>query len=249
MNQFLKIFTSKNKRQLLDDFSQVKVDFHSHLIPGIDDGVKIIEESLEILELFNNYGFQKVITTPHVMSDFFRNDHKSINEGYKKVVDQLNNKEFKISFEFAAEYYLDYEIVKILKEGNILTFSDNYVLIEFSFFNPPENLTNIIFDLQSSGYKVVLAHPERYIFFHSNKEKYEELADRQVYMQINGNSLLGEYGLNSKKVAQWLIQHNLVDFVGSDAHGKAHVEKYKGLLHNQYFYELIKSGRLKNNQL
>jgi protein-tyrosine phosphatase len=249
VNRFLKIFTSKNNRQLLEDFSQVKVDFHSHLIPGIDDGVKTIEESIEILNLFHNYGFQKVITTPHVMSDYFRNDQKSIGEGFDKVINQLKQKEFKISFDYAAEYYLDYEILKILKEGNILTFSENYVLIEFSFFNPPENLTNIIFDLQSSGYKVVLAHPERYIFFHNNKEGYEELVDRQVYMQINGNSLLGEYGLNAKKAAQWLIQHNYVDFVGSDAHGKGHIEKFKGLLYNEHFYKLIKSGRLKNDQL
>ena len=249
MNKFLKIWTSKNKRQLLDDFSQVKVDFHSHLIPAIDDGVKSAEESIEILNLFHDYGFQKVITTPHVMSDFFRNDENSIRTGYKQVIDLLETQDFSIDFQFAAEYYLDYEILNIIKQSKMLTLGENFVLIEFSFFNPPEQLTNLIFDLQSSGYKVILAHPERYLYFHNNREKYNELVDRQVFMQINGNSLLGEYGINAKKVAQWLVQQNLVDFVGSDAHGIAHVEKMKALLYNEYFYELVKSGKLKNHQL
>lgn len=249
MNNFLKIFTSKNKQQLLPDFSQVKVDFHSHLIPAVDDGVKSAEESVEILERFHAYGFRKEITTPHVMSDFFRNDEHSIKSGYDEVMQRLEKQNFTIDFEYAAEYYLDYEMVRFVKDKKLLTLGDQFVLIEFSFFNPPGQLMNLIFDMQSSGYKVILAHPERYLFYHNDKEKYEELADRQVYLQINGNSLLGEYGLNTKKVAQWLVKQNLVSFIGSDAHGMAHVEKMQGLLFNEYFYELVKSDRLLNDQL
>lgn len=245
----MKIFTSKKKKQLLEDFSQVKVDFHSHLIPSVDDGVRTPGESLEILEFLQKIGFEKEITTPHVMSDFFRNDQKSIEDGYNKVLELHSKTQNGIAFEYAAEYYLDYEVLNLLKSDSLLTISENYLLIEFSFFNPPEHLTNIIFDLQSSGYKIILAHPERYIYYHNNREKYEELSDRQVYLQINGNSLLGEYGANSKKIAQWLIDKKLVDFIGSDAHSKSHIEKYQGLLFNQDFYNLMKSGRLKNDQL
>jgi protein-tyrosine phosphatase len=244
-----KIFRSENNKQLLPDFSEVEVDFHSHLIPAIDDGVKTVEESIQILERFINYGFRKVITTPHVMSDYYKNDNNTISAGYQKVKEVLNQKNLDIEFTFAAEYYLDYEFVKLVRSNQILTLGDNYVLVEFSFFAPPENYLEIFFDLQSNGFKVILAHPERYSFLQSDKKLFEEIKDRNIFLQINGNSLLGDYNPAAKKTAEWLIDENYVDFIGSDTHNIESLDRMRALLYNKYFYQLLKSGNLKNNQL
>ena len=153
----------KKKQAKLDpiDFSNIKVDIHSHLIPGIDDGAKSVEDSLALIKELVKYGYKKIITTPHVMSDLYKNDSTTIISGLEKIRKRLKEESIDIEFEAAAEYYVDYDFEQRIGKEKFLTFGDNYLLIEFSFLEAPRNLYDIIFKLQLEGYKLVLAHPAR----------------------------------------------------------------------------------------
>ena len=174
-----------------------KTDMHSHLIPAIDDGSTCLKDSINIIKALHKLGYQKIITTPHVMSDFYKNTPETILGGLKLVRAELQKQNISVELEAAAEYYLDYEFEEKIKAGNLLTFSDNYILVETSFMEAPPNFKELIFQLQVSGYKVVLAHPERYPFM--NMEDYEDLQSRSVFMQLNLISLIGHYGVDVQK--------------------------------------------------
>ena len=154
-------------------FDCLKTDMHSHLIPAIDDGSTSLEDSINMIKALNELGFQKIITTPHVMSDFYKNNPETILGGLELVRAELQKQNISVELEAAAEYYLDYEFEEKIKAGNLLTFSDNYILVETSFIEAPPNFKELIFQLQVAGYKVILAHPERYPFM--NMQDYEDL--------------------------------------------------------------------------
>lgn len=218
------IFKTKEKLPPLD-FSELAVDMHSHLIPGIDDGSQSLEDTLGLLAKFQNLGYKKVITTPHVMSDSYKNTPEIINKGLSKVLDAINNTDITIKIEAAAEYYYDEGFLKLIKDKNVLTFGDNYILFEFAFLNEPSNAESLFFELLSAGYKPILAHFERYVYWHGSIEKAEEFRAKGINIQLNLNSLLGHYGPEVKKQGELLIDNGLIDFVGSDCHRIQHLQK------------------------
>jgi len=194
-------------------------DLHSHLLPGIDDGVQSIEESIEVIKGFKNLGFKKLITTPHIMYDFYKNDAKIIKGKLAEVKDALLKADVNITLEAAAEYYLDEYFQEIVaRDESILTFGDNYVLFELSFTTKPLNLKQVIFDLQTKGYKPVLAHAERYLYFHKNFEDLQSLHDAGVIFQLNLLSLSGYYSKEVKRMADTLLKKNMISLIGSDCH-------------------------------
>ncbi len=242
-------FIRKNINRTIPDFSDVGVDMHSHLIPGIDDGVTTIEEAVEIVKQLHKLGYYKLITTPHIMSDFYKNTPEIINSGLKLLQNEIRKQNISVTIEAAAEYYLDYEFEKKLEKENLMTFGKKYILIEISFFNPLDSLHEIIFNLETAGYKPILAHPERYTYWLYDFNKYIELKDRGVLFQINVNSLIGEYSLQAKKIAEKLIENNMVEFLGTDVHFMMHVELMNKLLSNKHLAKLVYSGNLLNNTL
>lgn len=231
------------------DLSVLKTDVHSHFIPGIDDGSQSIEGSLELIRGMAEFGYQKVITTPHVMSDTYKNTPEIILSGLEKVREAVAKAGMKIKVDAAAEYYLDYGFSDKLKAKNLLTFGDNYVLFEMAFVNPFENLYQVTFDMQMAGYKPVLAHVERYSFWHKDYSKYEELSSHGIILQMNINSVTGHYSSETKKAASWLIDHNLISLVGSDCHHHGHIELMKKAQVDKHFHKLLASGRLLNPTL
>jgi protein-tyrosine phosphatase len=233
------------------DLSVLKTDIHSHFIPGIDDGSRSIENSLELLMGMESLGYQKVITTPHVMSDSYRNTPEIILGGLEKVREAVAKAGMKIKVDAAAEYYLDYELEKKIKDKIILTFGGDkkYMLWEMSFVNPPDNMNQAVFDMQMTGYKPVLAHVERYNFWHKDYSKYEELVSRGILLQMNINSLTGHYSEATKKAAHWLIDRNMISFVGSDCHHTGHIDLLHHVLTDKYLHKLISSGKLLNSTL
>jgi tyrosine-protein phosphatase YwqE len=239
----------KSDKNILADLSAVGTDIHSHLIPGIDDGSKSIEESLKLVNELCELGYKKIITTPHIMTDYYRNTPEIILSGLEKLKKEIEALKIPIEIEAAAEYYLDHEFLKKIEEGNLLTMGDNFVLFELSYLTPPQSIETIIFNLQSNGYKTILAHPERYQYWNNNFETYEKLKDRDVYFQLNINSLSGEYSPLTQKVAEKLIQNNMIDFVGTDCHGMRHIERLHKALENKYLSLLIESGKLLNNKM
>jgi len=245
MKVFNKLFKEKFPPA---DLSLLKADIHSHFIPGIDDGSKSIQNSLELIRAMQSFGYQKVITTPHIMSDSYKNTPEIILSGLDKVREASAKEGLKIQIDAAAEYYLDYEFTDKLKEKKLLTFGNNYLLFEMAFVNPPDNLYQFVFDMQTAGYKPVLAHVERYGFWQNDYSKYEELAGRGILL-MNINSVTGYYSMATKKAAQWLIDKDMISFVGSDCHHTGHIELMKKAQTDKHFHKLLASPKLLNATL
>lgn len=224
------------------DFSAVVTDIHSHLIPGIDDGVKTEEESAEMLRGFVNLGYKKVITTPHIMGDHYRNTPEIIFEGLEKIKSVAVRENIPVTIQAAAEYYIDDLFLQKLSSGNLLTLGGKYLLFEISYMNPPENLSRVIFDMNVSGYKPLMAHPERYPFWYEKFEEYHKLKELGVLFQLNIGSLAGYYGGLPKKIAERMIDEGLVDFIGSDLHGIRHLNAMKHALHEKHLWKLLSKG-------
>lgn len=223
------------------------VDVHSHLLPGLDDGVKTFEESEAIILEFQRLEYTKLITTPHVMSDFFRNSNETILEKLAETNAYLKQKGIAVTLEAAAEYYLDETLMSRVEHNEpLLTFGKNYLLFETNFMTEPLNLKEFIFLATTKGYKLVLAHPERYIYLQNNFEKAEDLAGRGVLFQLNVSSLLGYYSKGAQQTAQKLIDKGYVQLLGSDCHNLQHVQLLDAVRRNKYFQKAISLPLLNN---
>lgn len=218
-------FLKKKEIPLIEFFPEGFVDIHSHLLPGIDDGAKNLEDSIELICKMSSYGITNFITTPHVLGDIYPNSTHTILQKLEEVRAELKRRNMNtISINVAAEYMLDNEFFIRLKNNDILTLKNDYVLVEMSFFNEPFNLSNLLFEIQLKGYKPVLAHPERYGFYHNNFEVFYKLKKAGLLFQLNLLSLTQHYGKNVQKIANKLINENLYDFVGTDTHHNNHLK-------------------------
>jgi protein-tyrosine phosphatase len=244
---FLKNIFSKKLEPF--NFSLLKTDLHSHLIPGIDDGSKSLEESLDMLKRFSEMGFQKVITTPHIMSDFYKNTPEIILGGLEKVRAGIKETGINIQIEAAAEYYLDFRFEELIAEKRLLTFGENHVLFELSFSNEPLRVKEAIFSLQTEGYKPIMAHVERYPYYFNEFDKIEDLKNRGCLIQLNINSLSGQYGPAVKKMGEDLIDRDWVDVIGSDCHNMGHLELMESVRTNPYFHKVANKDNLLNKML
>ena len=216
-------FSTKPKNRVALDLSKVKVDMHSHLIPGIDDGAQNMEETIAMLAKFEALGFSKIITTPHIKHPSYPNSSAIILSGLNEVRNQMKELGISLTLEAAAEYYYDESFLEKVKSRDLLTFGDNYVLFEFSFYHTP-TFVDVLFDeLIKAGYKPVIAHFERYLYFLGSIEKAVEWRKRGVNIQVNLLSLTGHYGMEIKKQAEMLIDACEFDFVGSDCHRMEHL--------------------------
>src|SRR5690554_2759519 len=163
MNVFKSIFGQKNKAPF--DISALKVDMHSHLIPGIDDGSQSMDHTIGMLLRFVELGYEKVITTPHIMRDYYFNTPETILSGLVEVRAEVKRLDIPIEIDAAAEYFFDEYFLHLIDNEKLLTFGNNEVLFEFSFAAKPNNIDELIFKLKTKGYQPVLAHFERYMFF------------------------------------------------------------------------------------
>ncbi len=227
--------------------SPLKVDIHSHLLPGLDDGVKSFEESIEIIRHFQTLGYSELITTPHIMSDLYRNDATSINDKLDELKRVLQHEGMSIKINAAAEYYLDESLIQLLeKDEPLLTIKGRYLLFETNFLNEPLNLKEFIFLASTKGYKLILAHPERYLYLHENLAKAEDLLNRGVLFQINISSLTGYYAKESQAMAFKFIDRGWIHWLGSDCHHLKHVQLVKEVQKNKYFQKALTLPLLNN---
>ena len=221
---------------------------HSHLIPSIDDGAKDLNDSITLINMLYSHGFKKIITTPHIMTDFYKNNIETISSGLKKVKEELLKQSIDIKIEAAAEYFVDYDFKqKILGGEKFLTLGDNYILIEFSFLTPPHNYLETIFQLQLKGYKVILAHVERYPYL--SKSDLKDFVSRGVYLQLNVLSSIGYYSNDVRTRANWLIDNNMISFIGTDCHNLDQTKLYDKCKIEPMLSVLLNSGKLLNDQL
>ena len=201
-----------------------------------------------MIRAFSSLGFKRLVTTPHIMSDYFKNTPELILEGLDKVKAAVKKEGLNISIDVAAEYYLDENFLHKVKNEKMLTINNKYLLFEISYINPPDNLISVIFEINVHNYIPLLAHPERYNYWSGKLDEYKKIKEAGVLFQINVNSLTGYYGTASKKTAEWLIDENMVDFIGSDLHGSRHMDSLSQVLNEKYFQKLMAQG-VKNHLL
>lgn len=194
------------------------IDFHSHILPGVDDGVAALEEALSVLDWFERLGVKKVILTPHIMEYYpantashLRLQFAAFREAYKGSIELY----------LGAEYFLDNRFTELLKSRDILSIAERYVLVETDFSNPPINLMEQLKAIQIAGYLPVLAHPERYAYM--QQTDYSRLKEEGILFQLNLLSLVGEYGKTVEKKAKELLNSHAYNCIGSDIH---HLDHY-----------------------
>ena len=207
------------------DYSALGIDMHSHLLPGIDDGSPDAATSVGYIKKMMELGYRKFITTPHIYPDLYPNSRETILAAHQVLTAKLKAEGIDVEVQAAAEYFIDDLFADRLKNDEpLLTFHQNFVLVEISFMQAPSDLKNILFDLIVKGYQPVLAHPERYNYYHSRKEVYHRFKDQGVLLQINLLSLSGYYGKGVQDAAHYLVEHKLVDLIGTDLHHQRHLE-------------------------
>jgi tyrosine-protein phosphatase YwqE len=220
-------------------------DIHSHLLAAIDDGVKNWEEAETVLRGFLELGFKRIITTPHIMSDTYPNKPSEIIQKHQELKKLIAERKIEIDIQAAAEYYLDENLfAQITKKESLLTFGDRYLLFETNFVSEPLQLKEFIFQATSQGYRLILAHPERYGYM--TMAKAEDLRNRGVLFQLNTLSIVGYYSSSIQKMARKFIEKGWVDFLGSDCHNPSQALALKQAWSNKYVQRAMSLPLLNN---
>ncbi len=243
------MFSFFKKKEEKKPAPRLKVDLHSHLIPGIDDGSQSMEESLSLLRGMKSLGYEKVITTPHIMSDAYKNTPKNIKEGLIKLRETALNEGIEIEIDAAAEYYLDDGFVDLLEQGEMMTVNGKYLLFETSYVSKPLRTEEMIFEITSAGYTPIMAHPERYRYIKEPMQEYGRFKELGVLFQVNLNSFGGHYGRSAKVLADFLSKNGMIDYLGSDVHHQKHVSSLKNIFLSDAYREIFEHNKILNHQL
>ena len=236
----------KRKPPIVDDINWLGVDIHSHLLPGIDDGAADITQSLSYIKKLKELGFEKLICTPHIFKDFYPNTADTIMSALDTVKQQLKVEGVDIRIGAAAEHMIDdgFEM-----SDDLLCLPNRYILIEMSYLSETPDIEQVIFDLQVRGYKIVLAHPERYNFYHANTQRYQRLKEMGCLFQLNLLSIVGYYGKSVKQAAEFLLQQKLYDLTATDLHHDKHMAMLNHAVKNGKLYQLLGNYEFKNKEL
>ncbi len=240
------LFKSKKVKEVAAlNYNSIMVDMHSHVLPGIDDGAKTVDDSIDLIKAMMDLGIKKIIATPHIMYDYYRNTPETINNALVILKNEIIAQQIDIKIEAAAEYYFDEHFVELVeKKSQLLTIANKFILFEFSFISPPPVFIPTLQKLRDAGYQPILAHPERYPYY--TLEQYKNLKDWGCYMQINTVSLTGYYGKGPKNIAEKLIDNNLIHFISSDMHHLRHAEALKRSLSMPYLQKVLTDYPLQN---
>ena len=221
----MNIFQSKKNVPAYPGFSWLAQDIHSHILPGIDDGSPDVETSLQLLRSLSDVGINKFICTPHIISDMYRNTPETINAALAILKKACLQNGMQTEISAAAEYMLDDYFMELLrKKKPLLTLTKNYILTELSYSTSPDNLEQISFEINTNNYQPLMAHPERYFYYHKNYNAYYRLKELGFLLQVNLLSLTGYYGKNVAKAAKFILENGLADFVGTDLHHFNHLK-------------------------
>ena len=220
------------KRKVSSDFpfQELKVDLHSHILPGIDDGSPDVDTSLALIKGMAELGIEQFTGTPHVMEVIWRNNTESILDAHERLIRALKVAGIDYPIRPAAEYLVDANFESLLRAKTpLLTIKDNLVLIEVSFIEPPIQLKEVIFEMLMQGYQPVLAHPERYAFYHHNHQAVEDIKNTGCLFQSNLLSFSGYYGKEVLKFVERLSKEGKIDLLGTDLHHQRHLEALREL--------------------
>lgn len=227
----------KLKKAITFDYSTLQVDMHSHILPGIDDGAQNPEESIYLIRKMMELGIKKIIATPHIMIDYYRNTPETINSALAVLKEELVKEGIDIVVEAAAEHYFDETFEARVDADGLMVMKGGYVLFEFSFISKPPNMIPVVQKILDKGYKPILAHPERYSYL--TIDELRNLRSWGCCLQLNTISLTGYYGPEAKRIAETLVDNQMVDFISSDMHHPRHAEAFKRALLMPYLEKLI----------
>ncbi len=231
-------------------YDLLKTDMHSHLVPGIDDGSPDLETSLALIKGMSELGYRKLITTPHILWDMYRNTREDILRRTDALRKEMKKAGLEVELQAAAEYFLDDHVAALIRRNEpLLTISGNMVLVEFSMAYIAHGIKDILFDLQMQGYLPVIAHPERYIYLQHNKEFFEELKTIGCLFQLNLLSLGSHYGKSVSELAGYLLKKGYYDLAGTDLHHAGHLDALRQPGLSSQVKKLAESGVFRNPEL
>lgn len=244
-------FLKRNKNiQNQDLFRELRADMHSHLLPGIDDGAADVETSIRLIKGLQQLGYKKLVTTPHILWDMYKNTNEIIFEKFELVKKKMEEEQLDVELEAAAEYYIDDHLEELLAQKRpLLSFGNKMVLVEFSLASAPFDLKNVLFEIQLQGYQPVIAHPERYSYKAGQKKFFDELKDIGCLFQLNILSLINHYGSEVTDLAHYFCKKQYYDLVGTDLHHSRHLDALHHPSLSSQLKRLLDSGKIQNPNL
>lgn len=252
MGIFAKLFGSKKKDVNVKVFGKLaflEVDMHNHLLPGIDDGSQSIDQSLSLISGLKDLGFKKFICTPHIMEGVHPNTRETITAAHQQLQRGLSEAELKVEALPAAEHMIDEGLGRLIGKDQLCVMPGGYVLIEMSYLAESNALFKTIYDIQMLGYKPILAHPERYNYYHHNFDMYKKVKDAGCLLQLNLLSISRYYGTEVKVAALTMIKSGMYDFVGTDLHHGKHLTALEQVIAKYPVRELLNTCPIRNATL
>jgi len=232
------------------DIAWIGTDIHSHLLPGIDDGVNDVGTSVRFIKELLGLGYSQFIVTPHIYDEVHPNTPETINAAHEKLYVAMQAAGLgDVYTHSAAEYMLGEGFTQLLAHGNLKTYPDNYLLIEMPYIAEPMQLEQIIFQISVKGYKPIMAHPERYVFYFNRPEAFHRLKEMGCLLQLNLLSPTGYYGKEVAKAAAYMIKNGLYDVAGTDLHHERHLAKLSKYVQSGQAYKDLGHLGLKNKEL
>ena len=228
----------------------VSVDMHSHILPGIDDGSPDVETSMLLVRGLYDLGIRTCIATPHIIGDMYRNSNETIEPALAKLQQACAAAALPMKISAAAEYMMDDYFMQLLQSGKPLrTLHNNLILTELPYSLEPVNVQEMLFHTLTGGYKPVLAHPERYFYFHEDFGQYKSLKDMGFILQVNLLSLTGYYGKNVARAAKYILDEGLAGLVGTDLHHGKHLIALQSTENQKLYHKYVKDGDMMNKEL
>jgi len=235
----LSLFKKKVAPEALQYFP-LTTDMHSHILPGIDDGSPDVETSIQLIQGLMSVGVKRSIATPHIIGDLYRNNPDTINKALQILRSELKNRNINFEVNAAAEYMMDSYFLDLLNsKQQLLRLKDNIILTEFSYASKPDDPGKFSFAIQMAGYSPILAHPERYPYYYDDRKMYHRLSELGFMLQVNLLSLTGYYGKEAFKAAKYMLENELVSFVGTDLHHDRHLHMLTDELSRGSFYKYL----------
>jgi protein-tyrosine phosphatase len=244
------LFKKKKEDLFEGNYHCLRTDMHSHILPGIDDGSPDVETSVHLVKELMKLGYEKFIATPHIYPDLYPNTAATILNSATLLNQRLQEEGMDVQVKAAAEYFIDDMFLERVEKGEqFLTLHQNWILVEVSFIAPPQDLNHVLFALITNGYQPVLAHPERYSYYHHKRDTYARFKDQGCLLQVNLLSLLGYYGKSVQETARYLVKEGMVDLIGTDLHHQRHLEAMHMPALIKEVHSIVKDAQILNATL
>ena len=231
------------------NFAFLGTDMQSHILPGIDDGAPDVATAVELVRGLAALGYKRLIATPHIYKELHPNTRETIENAWQQCTTALADEGVELAVQYAAEHMMDDHFEQLLTAKTLLPISQNYVLVETLAIAPPPQMDTWIFQMQTKGYCPVIAHPERYAYWHQNKNKLHDLHERGCKLQINLLSLTGAYSAPVRDQALYLLKHRLAAFAGTDLHHHKHLAMLQKMCTDSKLMRKLEGYEWENCQL